>query len=202
VYLCALLSGAQCHAALDWTIQEAVAGGVQMVQLREKGLSDVELLAKARQVRKWTHDLHVLFVVNDRADIARLVDADGVHLGQDDLPIHQARRIVGPDYLVGVSTHNLAQVRQAVLDGASYIGVGPTFPSSTKDFTEFPGLAFASAVASETSLPAFAIGGVNLENVAQIKASGLNRVAVGDAIAKADDPQRIARQLREALCVS
>src|SRR4051794_10471359 len=105
--------------------------------MREKDLPDRELLERARQLRQWTRQAGVLFIVNDRPDIARLVEADGVHLGQDDLPVREARRILGPDALVGVSTHNLEQVRQAILDGASYLGVGPTFPSKTKEFREF-----------------------------------------------------------------
>src|SRR5205085_7154473 len=102
---------------LDWTIAEVAAGGAHIIQLREKGLADRELLERARNVRRWTRQAGLLFIVNDRPDIARLVEADGVHLGQDDLPLHAARRIVGPDLLIGVSTHSLEQLRQAVLDG-------------------------------------------------------------------------------------
>src|SRR5207237_814061 len=152
-----LLSGASCVAALDWTIAEAAAGGAAVIQLREKELSDRELLARARQVRRWTRQVEVLFIVNDRPDIARLVEADGVHLGQDDLPVREARRILGPEALIGVSTHDLAQLRQAVLDGASYIGVGPVFPSTTKSFEVLAGLDFVREALVETTLPAFVI---------------------------------------------
>ena len=113
-----------------------------------------------------------MFIVNDRPDVARLVDADGVHLGQDDMPVKEARRILGRDALIGVSTHTIEQVRQAVLDGASYLGVGPVFPSRTKKFSEFPGLDFVRAVAAETTLPAFVIGGVNLETIGAAVAAG------------------------------
>jgi thiamine-phosphate pyrophosphorylase len=197
--LYALLTSAQCYAMLDWTIQEAAAGGVQIVQLREKDRTDRELLERARQVRHWTREAGVLFIMNDRPDLARLVEADGVHVGQDELPVKEVRRIVGPNALIGVSTHNLSQVRQAVLDGASYIGVGPTFPSETKAFTEFPGLAFACQAAAETSLPAFVIGGVNLENVGQVVAAGLRRVAVSGAICRAEEPRQVARAMRAIL---
>src|SRR5207248_117972 len=135
-----LLSGETCAAALDWTIAEAAAGGAHVIQLREKGLRDRELLARARQVRRWTRQAGVLFILNDRPDLARLCEADGVHLGQDDLPVKEARRVLGPDALVGVSTHTIEQVRQAVLNGASYIGVGPCFPSRTKTFEDLAGL--------------------------------------------------------------
>src|SRR5207245_9629252 len=111
-------------------------------QLGEKTLGDRARLQRARQVRRWTQQAGTLFIMNDRPDIARLVEADGVHVGQDELPVKEVRRIVGPDALIGVSTHNLEQLRQAVLDGASYIGVGPTFPSGTKQFEDFPGLEF------------------------------------------------------------
>ena len=122
--------------------------------------------------RRWTRAAGVLFVVNDRPDIARLADADGVHLGQDDLPVAAARRVVGPDALIGVSTHTADQVRRAVLDGADYLGVGPTFPSRTKSFEQFPGLAFVTEVAELTSLPAFALGGVQADNLPEVVAAG------------------------------
>ena len=194
-----LLSGESCAAALDWTIAEAAAGGAHVIQLREKGLSDRELLERAREVRRWTRQAGALFILNDRPDLARLCEADGVHLGQDDLPVKEARRVLGPDALVGVSTHNLEQVRQAVLDGASYIGVGPTFPSGTKDFAALAGPDFIRAAVAETTLPAFAIGGINLETIGEAVAAGARRVAVSQAVARADDPRRAAAQLLRAL---
>jgi thiamine-phosphate pyrophosphorylase len=194
-----LLTGSQCTTALDWTIQEAAAGGAQVFQLREKELEDRALLERARQVRRWTRRAGALFLVNDRPDIARLAEADGVHLGQDDMPVKDARRILGPDALIGVSTHDIAQVRQAVLDGASYIGVGPTFPSGTKTFAEFPGLGFVRQALAETSLPAFVIGGVSLDTVGAAVATGARRVAVSAAIGRADEPRQVAMLLRQAL---
>ncbi len=193
-----LLTGSQCAAALDWTIAEAAAGGAQVFQLREKSLTDRELLERAGNVRRWTRAAGALFIVNDRPDIARLVEADGVHLGQDDMPVAAARRIVGPDALIGVSTHTLGQLRRAVLDGADYVGVGPAFPSKTKSFEHFPGLPFVRE-AAETSLPAFVLGGIDLSTISQVVAAGAKRVAVSSVIAQADDPQAIARALRTAL---
>ncbi len=188
VRLYVLLTGAQCAAALDWTIAEAAAGGAGMFQLREKDLEDRQLLERARQARRWAHQAGALFIVNDRPDIARLSDADGVHLGQDDMPVHEARRILGPGALIGVSTHNLEQVRQAVLDGASYIGIGPMYPSTTKEFAELAGPEFVRAALAETSLPAFAIGGINLQTIDKAVAAGVRHVAVSGAIATADEP--------------
>lgn len=194
-----LASEDSCRASLAGTLAEAAAGGVQIVQLREKNLADRALLEKARQVRAWTRKAGVLFIANDRPDIARLAEADGVHLGQDDMPIQQARRILGPGYLIGVSTHTIEQVRQAVLDGASYIGVGPTFPSPTKSFPDFPGLDFVRQASAETSLPAFVIGGITLGNLPQVLAAGARRVAVGHVLCQAEDPRKLAGQMRKIL---
>jgi thiamine-phosphate pyrophosphorylase len=194
-----LVSGSLCAAALDWTIAEAAAGGADVFQLREKALDDRSLLRRARDVRRWTRQAGALFLVNDRPDIARLAEADGVHLGQDDLPVKEARRILGPEALIGVSTHDLDQLRQAILDGASYVGVGPTFPSGTKAFDEFPGLDFVRAATAETSLPAFVLGGISLQTVGAAVAAGARRVAVGQAVCRADDPRQAAADLRRAV---
>src|SRR6185436_664210 len=160
-----LVTSAACRLSLVGTIKEAALGGAQIIQLREKGIDDRTLLARARDVRKLTRSCGVLFIMNDRPDIARLAEADGVHLGQDDMPVREARRLLGPDAIIGVSTHNLEQVGQAIIDGANYIGVGPTFPSQTKAFDEFAGLEFVREAMAQTSLPAFAIGGIHLENL-------------------------------------
>jgi thiamine-phosphate pyrophosphorylase len=194
-----LLTRARCAAALDWTIREAAAGGATVFQLREKGRGDRELLELARDARRWTREVGALFIVNDRPDIARLVEADGVHLGQEDMPVKEARRVMGPDALIGVSTHNFEQLRRAVLDGASYIGVGPTFPSGTKDFTELAGVEYVRQAASETKLPAFVIGGVTAETVGAAVRAGARRVAVSQTICEADDPQAVAAALLAAL---
>lgn len=190
-----LLTASQCVGTLDWTIAEAAAGGASVFQLREKDLPDRELIERARQVRAWTRKAGGLFIVNDRPDIARLVEADGVHLGQDDLAVADARRILGPEAFIGVSTHTPAQVQQAVLNGADYLGVGPTFPSRTKTFDQLAGLEFVRSAFAATSLPAFALGGITPENVATVAAAGANRVAVSAAVAQADDPRAVARHL-------
>jgi thiamine-phosphate pyrophosphorylase len=194
-----LLTGSLCSAALDWTIAESAAGGADIIQLREKELSDRGLLERARNVRRWTRDAGVLFIMNDRPDIARLVEADGVHLGQDDMPVKEARRIVGPDMLIGVSTHSVEEVRQAVLDGASYLGVGPTFPSRTKSFGHFPGLDFVRQAAAETTIPQFIIGGVTAATLSSAVEAGARRVAVSAAVCQADDPRKVVAELRAIL---
>jgi thiamine-phosphate pyrophosphorylase len=194
-----LLTGSLCAASLDWTIQEAAASGARMFQLREKQLDDRALLERARNIRRWTRQAESLFIVNDRPDIASLVEADGVHLGQADMPVKEARRILGPDKLIGVSTHDIEQLRQAIRDGASYVGVGPAFPSGTKDFAELAGLDFVRQAAAETTLPAFVIGGVNLETIGVAIAAGARRVAVSQAICMAEDPRAAATALLRAL---
>ena len=141
-----------------------------------------------------------IFILNDRPDLAVLARADGVHVGQEELSVHDVRQIVGPTMLIGVSTHTIEQARQAVLDGANYLGCGPTFPSGTKHFDHFPGLDFLRQVAAEISLPAFAIGGITRENLPQVLATGFTRVAVGGAIASSahpvDDIRHFLKQLQ------
>lgn len=199
VRLCVLVAGAHCTRSLKWTIEQAVAGGAQMIQLREKGLTDRQLLERAAEVRQWTRELGVLLILNDRPDLARLVQADGVHVGQDDLPVKEVRRVLGPEALIGVSTHNLEDVSRAILDGASYLGVGPAFPTRTKKMDAYPGPDFIRQALAATTLPAFVIGGVNLGTVVQAAALGARRLAVSQAILTAEDPRTVARDLLAAL---
>jgi thiamine-phosphate pyrophosphorylase len=194
-----LLTAAQCLLGLERTIREAAAGGAQVFQLREKGLADRDLLERARQVRRWTRQAGALFLVNDRPDIARLAEADGVHLGQEDMTVRDARRILGPDAVVGLSTHELCQLRQAALDGATYVGVGPTFPSETKSFVHFPGLESVRQATAATTLPAFAIGGITVANLPDVLAAGARRVAVSRAVCQAESPEAAAAALRQLL---
>jgi thiamine-phosphate pyrophosphorylase len=194
-----LVTAAGCKASLEWTIEEAAAGGAQIIQLREKDLPDQELLERARRVRQCTRKAGVLFIMNDRPDIARLAEADGVHVGQEDLSAAEVRRLIGPDMLIGVSTHTIEQCRQAIREGASYIGIGPTFPSTTKEFPQLAGLEFVRQVSLETSLPAFVIGGVTLDNLPAALAAGARRVAVSHSICQNEDPRSVAAQFRYQL---
>ena len=194
-----LLDGQKNDAAFVGIAETLVAAGVQALQLRDKSLGDRELVSRARQLREITRGTKTLFIMNDRPDLAALADADGVHVGQDELSVKDARTIVGPKKLIGVSTHSIEQARQAVLDGADYIGVGPTFPSTTKSFDAFAGLDFVRAVAEEISLPAFAIGGITRENLPQVQAAGMNRVAVSGAVVEAKDISATACEILAAL---
>ncbi|MER3417165.1 MAG: thiamine phosphate synthase [Gemmataceae bacterium] len=199
VRLYLLVSGQACAASLEFTVREAIAGGVQMVQLREKSLADRDLIARARQVRRWTYREKVPLIVNDRADIAALVEADGVHVGQEDLAAAEVRRILGPQAIVGVSTHNIEQLHQAIIAKADYVGAGPVFPSRTKDFTELAGLDYVRQAAQRTALPVFAIGGISLDNLPLVLATGIRRVAVGHAICQSEDPRAAAEKFRALL---
>lgn len=188
-----------CPQGAGPVVKAALRGGVDVVQLREKGIPDRQFLELARRIRGWTAEAEALFIMNDRPDLACLLDADGVHVGQDDLSVADVRRIVGGNRLVGVSTHQITQARQGVLDGADYLGVGPVFPSQTKSFTTFAGLDYVREVAQEIALPAFAIGGIDPTNLDQVIASGIRRIAVSREICQADHPERIARRLKDRL---
>ena len=194
-----LLDGRASLDELAALARSLVASGVNVLQLRDKRLDDRQLLERAAALREITRAAGVLFIMNDRPDLAVLAQADGVHVGQEDVSVKAARTIVGPDALVGVSTHSIDQARQAVLDGANYIGVGPTFPSQTKAFEQFPGLDLLRAVASEIRLPAFAIGGISPENNGEVLQTGIGRVAVSGAILDAADRAGIVRALRDRL---
>lgn len=194
-----LVSEDLCHHGSGPAVRGALQGGAGIVQLREKHVGDRELLARARRVREWATEAGAIFIMNDRPDLAVLAGADGVHVGQEELSVKDARRIVGPDKLVGVSTHTIEQARQAVLDGADYIGMGPVFPTSTKQFAAYAGLDFVRQVSAEIELPAYAIGGINLSNVDQVVQAGATRIAVSGVLCGAADPRDMAEQLRDRL---
>lgn len=194
-----LVNGGESPDRFACLVRGLVEAGVHVLQLRDKHLPDRELVARARLLRQLTRDSTTLAIVNDRPDIARLSAADGVHVGQDELSVADCRAVVGPDRLIGVSTHSVVQARQAVLDGADYLGCGPTFPSATKQFANFPGLAFLRALRPELPVPAFAIGGIQPANVARVLDSGFRRIAVGAAVTAASDPAAAARSLLELL---
>ena len=196
VRLYVLATESSCAKPWLTAAREAIHGGADCIQLREKGLPDAELLHRARQLVRLCRRAQVPSIINDRPDIALLAEADGVHVGQGDLTAVEARRIVGRHRIVGVSTHNLEQAKQAVLDGADYIGVGPVFPSSTKPRDILPGLAFARDVAEQIRIPAVAIAGITLANVDEVLATGLRAVAVTAAVIGADDPREAAHRLK------
>ena len=194
-----LVDGSAGTEATCQLVEQAIEGGVGVVQLRDKQRTDRDLLQLARQLREVTSAGGAVFIMNDRPDLAVLSRADGVHVGQEELTIAESRQIVGPELLIGVSTHSFTQANQAMLEGADYLGVGPVFPSQTKQFAEFVGLELIRQVADEIYLPWFAIGGIMPENVEQVRAAGGQRVAVGQGISGAVSPEQAARQMSEIL---
>jgi thiamine-phosphate pyrophosphorylase len=180
-------------------VRAAVAGGVDTVQLREKHASDRERLRVGRELRKFTREADVTFLVNDRVDLARAVDADGVHLGDDDLPVSVARELLGPDAVVGRSVSTVEGAREAERAGADYLGVGAVYRTRTKQMAESIGPGRVRAVADAVDLPVVGIGGVTPENAREVVEAGADGVAVVSAITAADDPERAARRLRTAV---
>lgn len=199
VRLYALISEAQCK--LPWldAAEQAILGGADCLQLREKDLESGELLKRARQLVDLCRSLNVLCIINDRPDIALLAKADGVHVGQGDLPATEVRRLIGHKMILGVSTHTLDQARKAQRDGADYIGVGPIFRSPIKPRDFLPGLDFARQVAANIPLPTVAIAGITLENVQDVLATGVPRIAVTSAILTAENPREAAAGFKRAL---
>jgi thiamine-phosphate pyrophosphorylase len=193
--LCLLVTQKLCPGGAGPVIRAALAAGVGMIQVREKSLPDRELADWGRRVREWTAAAGALYIMNDRPDLAVATDADGVHLGQDELAVRDARRIVGPHRLIGVSTHTLDQARGAVLDGADYLGIGPVFHSETKQFRDLAGPEFVRDVMTEITLPAFAIGGISVETIDQVVSAGATRIAVSRALCASPDPAAATRDL-------
>ncbi|MCJ7822785.1 MAG: thiamine phosphate synthase [Armatimonadetes bacterium] len=166
----------------------ALTGGARLIQLREKSLPDRELWEIAIELRRLTRDRGALFVVNDRLDLALAVGADGVHLGQDDLPIPAARRILGPDAVIGASAADEQEAKAAEEQGATYIGVGSVFATTSKsDAGEAIGIARIAEIRRATQIPVIAIGGINEDNVASVIRGGAHGVAVISAVAEAED---------------
>jgi thiamine-phosphate pyrophosphorylase len=161
-------------------------------------MTDQELLRAALELRRMTLRYHALFIVNNRPDIAFLAAADGVHLGQDDLPVSEARKILRDEKIVGVSTHNLEQAQRAVRDGADYIGVGPVYPTRTKKDVVSPVTLdyVREAANADLPIPFFAIGGIKVHNASEVLAAGASRLAVVTAIVGSPDPAQAATDLR------
>lgn len=176
-------------------IRSAVAGGVEVVQLREKKLADDELTAVAAAAAALCARLGSLLIVNDRPWVAAESGADGIHVGQDDLPVGDVREIVGPAMLVGLSTHSPAEIDAVDPELVDYIGVGPVHETPTKPGRAAVGLELVRYAAANAPVPFFAIGGLDAGNLAQVLGAGAERVCVLRAIAGAADPETAAREL-------
>jgi thiamine-phosphate pyrophosphorylase len=192
VYL--VLEAAAAHA-----VEPALRGGVDVVQLRDKDASDEEIVRVGRELRALCASHGALFLVNDRPDLAVACDADGVHVGQDDMPVDEARAIVGRDRIVGTSTHSPDQVDAADASDADYYAVGPVFETPTKQGRPGTGWDLIAYAAGRASKPWFAIGGMDPETTRAAASAGARRVVVVRAIRDAADPQAAARAVRSAL---
>ena len=179
---------------LSAVLESAAGCGIRLFQYRNKTGSPQEIFAKARELREVAARLNAVFIVNDRCDLALAVKADGVHLGQDDLPLELARSIMGRHKIIGISTHRPEEVTQATQEGADYIGYGPLFPTTTKAAHEAPvGLAGLRDIRSLTTLPMFAIGGITLDCLDEVVESGVNGVAVASAVLDASHIEQAMR---------
>lgn len=179
---------------------EALDGGATVIQLRDKLASTRTLIAEGQALRALTRERGALLIVNDRVDVALAIDADGAHVGQDDMPATLARRLLGPERILGVSAATLQEAREAESAGADYLGVGPIFATATKaDAGPATGSRLLADIAREVSLPLVAIGGITAANAAEVIQAGAAGVAVVTAIVAAEDVAAATRQLRAVL---
>jgi thiamine-phosphate pyrophosphorylase len=194
---------------LDRFVGRCIAGGVDIVQLRDKHLDDVQLVRRAALVQRVCADADVPFVLNDRPDLAAAMGADGVHVGQDDLAPDAARAVVGPDSIVGLSTHSPADLAAAVGEGTAgrpapvdYLSAGPVVPTPTKPGRPGTGTGYLTEAADRSPWPVWVTGGVDPDCVAGLAAAGARHFVVVRWLTAADDPERSARALRSAIDAS
>ena len=178
-------------------VEAALKGGVTCVQLREKELDEAAFLWEAQEICALCRRYHVPFIVNDNLDIAIACGADGIHLGQEDMPPDEVRRRTGRDMILGVSVHTVEQARQAVRDGADYLGLGAVFPTSTKADADHMPNERRRAICSAVEVPVVAIGGINRDNLLKLSGSGVDGAALVSAVFSAEDIEETCRELRE-----
>ncbi|MHC4592677.1 MAG: thiamine phosphate synthase [Planctomycetota bacterium] len=194
--LYALLTERHCRRPWRETAELLLAGGADVIQLREKDLPDGQLLARAGILREMTAEAGALLIINDRPDVALVSGADGVHLGQDDLPPAHVRGMVGSDMLIGWSTHSVEQAAQAQQLPVDYIGVGPVHPTDTKGYETGIGVELVRQVCARVRCPTVAIGGITRDNAAAVVEAGATAVAACSALCGAEDAGAAARELR------
>lgn len=183
--------------SLEEVVSEAVAGGVTMVQLREKEASTREFIELAKRIKTLLTPLSIPLIINDRVDVALAVDADGVHIGQSDMPYNIARELLGPDKIIGLSVENLDEVRAANRVDVDYIGISPVFATPTKLDTSKPfGINGLKEAVRLSTHPTVAIGGMNRETIKDVMLTGCDGVAVVSAISSAESPKIAAKELK------
>jgi len=196
--LCVIVSMSDPRGPVE-TARLAIQGGADIIQFREKKASDRELLETAEKLRSLTEEKGTLFIVNDRPDIACACGADGVHLGLDDLPVKEARRLLGPDSIIGASAHGVGEAVTARDEGANYLGAGSFFPTSTKGDAVVRGGREFGEIAASVEIPCFAIGGITSDNIREVVDAGAIRVAVASGVSNANDPVEAAKIIKEIL---
>jgi thiamine-phosphate pyrophosphorylase len=190
-----------CDVIAGKFVARALHGGVDIVQLRAKHHPDEEIITAGRHYARVCHEHEALLIINDRPDLVDVIDADGVHIGQDDATVDAARAIVGPDRLIGLSTHTPTQIDRSNHDDIDYIGVGPVHATPTKPGRPAVGLTLVRYAARHAQHPFFAIGGVQLANANDVARAGGTRIAVVRALTQVQEPEAMARALRRALDV-
>ncbi len=176
-------------------VKAAVEGGVSVVQLREKNLGTRDFLNEGLLIRDFLKSKSVPLIINDRVDIALALDADGVHVGQEDMPVDMVRKLLGPEKIIGLSIQDLSQIDEIATENADYIAVSPIFPTPTKTTDSHWGIDGLIQVRRATVLPIVAIGSVNIENAGHVVQAGADSIAVVTAIVSADDPETATRSL-------
>jgi thiamine-phosphate pyrophosphorylase len=202
ISLCVLLDVDQPQTEFKTLVGQLLTAGVKMIQLRDKQANTALLCDRtkiitqqAQQHAELTAGKRCIVLVNDRADVAVAANADGVHLGETDLPVNLARKVGGHEFIIGRTAHSIDEAKQAVRDGADYLGVGPCYPSTTKQFKEFASETFLRDVSEEIRLPVFAIGGITSDNLDRLIHLGVKRVAIASSITGAADPGEESRRI-------
>lgn len=183
---------------LEEAVEQAIKGGCTVIQLREKDCTSQEFYETAKRIHEITKRFNVPLIINDRVDIALAVDADGVHVGQSDLPAAVVRSIIGEDKIVGVSATNLSEAKQAVLDGADYLGVGAMYQTDTKTDAQTVTMEELKAIRSEVDVPIVVIGGINQKTMDNFKGMGIDGLAVVSAVIAADNIEQAAQDMAAA----
>ncbi len=202
ISLCVLVSGGPDADGFERLVTSLFETGVRMVQIRDKELADAVLIARVQAAmaigRRTVPQSPPVVIVNDRVQVARSAGADGVHLGATDMPVVEARLLLGDDAIIGRTTHALDEAHRGIAAGADYLGVGPCFPSKTKAFSSHASRDFL-AQAARLPIPVFAIGGITAERLDELRSLGIKRIAVAAAVTAAADPAWSARQFLQAL---
>ena len=177
------------------TIEDAILGGVSVVQIREKTADTLDFYNLALKVKKITGKYNVPLIINDRVDIALAIDADGVHVGQSDMPCDVTRKLIGKDKILGVSAATVEEAQKAEKDGADYIGTGAIFPTATKDDAESVTINELKEIVESINIPVVAIGGITLKNASELVDTGIAGLSVVSAIMSADNPKKASEEL-------